>query len=98
MKATYGELLDEIEDGPGQYDYVKTGREIFKDPKTDDGTKKSARGLLSVVQNEEGELVLRDRCTWEEEKQGLLETVFLDGELVRTSTLAEIRTRINNQL
>ena len=35
MKATYGEVDGE-------------GREIFKDPITDDGTKKSARGLVKI--------------------------------------------------
>lgn len=37
------------------------GRDIFKDPVTDDGTKKSACGRLSVSQNESGKLVLRDQ-------------------------------------
>jgi nicotinamide phosphoribosyltransferase len=36
MKATYGEVNGE-------------SIEIFKDPKTDSGTKKSAKGLLKVV-------------------------------------------------
>jgi nicotinamide phosphoribosyltransferase len=64
--------------------------EIYKDPKTDDGTKKSARGLLRVDEFE-GVMTLSDRVTWEQERGGALETVFCNGNLVRFQTLAEIR-------
>lgn len=84
MKATYGEVNGE-------------GRNIFKDPKTDDGTKKSAKGLLCVY-DENGQLKLKDQCTWEEEKQGLLKTVFENGKLVNEQSLSEIRERISKQL
>lgn len=84
MKATYGEVN-------GQ------GRNIFKDPKTDDGTKKSAKGLLAVHEVN-GELKLKDECTWEEEKQGLLQTVFENGKIINEQSLSEIRKRINKQL
>jgi nicotinamide phosphoribosyltransferase len=85
MKATYGEVGGE-------------GREIFKSPKTDDGTKLSAKGLLRVTRNIEGRLELKDQCTWEEEAQGELKPVFLDGKLLVTQTLREIRARVQNQL
>ena len=65
--------------------------EIYKDPKTDDGTKKSARGLLRV----NSDFTLTDRVSWSEEG-GLLEPVFLDGKLVKDQSLSEIRTRIND--
>jgi nicotinamide phosphoribosyltransferase len=84
MKATYGEVNGEP-------------RNIFKDPKTDDGTKKSAKGLLAVFESENG-LILKDECTWEEEKQGLLQTVFENGTIVNEQSLSEIRQRINVQL
>lgn len=84
MKATYGEVNGE-------------GRNIFKDPKTDDGTKKSAKGLLAVHE-ENGTLKLKDECTWEEEKQGLLQKVFENGKIVKEQSLSEIRGRINKQL
>ncbi len=84
MKATYGEVNGE-------------GRNIFKDPKTDDGTKKSAKGLLAVHEVN-GELKLKDECTWEEEKQGLLKTVFENGKIVNEQSLSEIRSRITKQL
>ena len=85
MKATYCEV---VENG------VTHQREIFKDPITDEGTKKSARGLLQVVE-EDGELVLRDRVNWEEEREGLLATVFLNGKLVKEYTLQEVRAKLN---
>jgi nicotinamide phosphoribosyltransferase len=80
MKATYVEV-----DG--------VGREIFKDPITDDGTKKSATGLLSV-HNHDGEYVLVDRCTWEGESVSSLQTIYNDGEFYNKTTLDEIRKRL----
>ncbi len=80
MKATYGEVNGE-------------GREIFKDPITDDGTKKSAKGLMQVVLKD-GKYELIDQVSWEEEKQGELKEVFRDGKMIRETSLAEIRARI----
>ncbi len=77
MKATYVVIDGE-------------GREIFKNPVTDDGTKKSATGLLSV-KKENNHFVLYDKVSWEEEAQSELKTVFKDGKLVKEFTLAEIR-------
>lgn len=83
MKATYGEV-----DG--------IGREIFKDPITDDGTKKSAKGLLQIFKNTEGEYELKDQCSWAEEAQGELKEIFRDGKLLTDYSLAEIRERLKN--
>jgi nicotinamide phosphoribosyltransferase len=80
MKATYGEVNGEP-------------RNIFKDPKTDDGTKKSAKGMMQVT-NQNGVLVMKDQCTWEEEKQGVLQTVFENGKVVLEEKLSEIRARL----
>lgn len=82
MKATYGEV-----DG--------VGREIFKDPITDDGTKKSKKGLLQVNMDDDLNIMCFDQQTWEQEKQGLLQTVFLDGKLVKETSLEEIRNRLS---
>ena len=71
---------------------------IFKDPITDNGTKKSACGLLKVERFEGSHgsvLVLRDQVSKEEEAQGLLETVFEDGKLIKETSLKEIRKRLN---
>ncbi len=69
------------------------GHDLFKDPKTDTGMKKSAKGLLRVdLVN--GQYVLKDCATPEEEAGGELKTVFLDGRLLVDHTLQEIRTRV----
>ncbi len=82
MKATYGEV-------------DKKGREIFKDPITDDGTKKSAKGLLKIIKSN-GAYELIDQVTWEEEKQGELQEVFKDGVLIIDESLIAIRQRLKS--
>jgi nicotinamide phosphoribosyltransferase len=62
---------------------------IFKDPKTDNGVKKSAKGLLRV----NPDFSLSEEVSWEEEG-GLLETVFLNGKIVKEYSLTEIRSRL----
>lgn len=69
------------------------GKELFKDPKTDNGIKKSACGLLRV-EFENDHYVLYDHQTREQEEQGLLTTVFEDGKLKRFENLDEIRARL----
>jgi nicotinamide phosphoribosyltransferase len=82
MKATYGEVNGE-------------GRAIFKDPKTDDGSKRSARGLMAVHKDPStGRYFAKDQCSWAEEATGELKTVFKDGKLVREQSLKEIRERV----
>lgn len=81
MKATYVVIDGE-------------GREIFKNPITDDGTKKSATGLLKV-KKENGKYILYDKVTWAQEKDSELKTVFKDGVITKEYTLAEIRERLN---
>jgi nicotinamide phosphoribosyltransferase len=81
MKATYVEVDGE-------------GREIFKSPITDDGTKKSATGLLKVVKDENGKFKLIDKVSKEEEATGELKTVFKNGKLIVDQTLSEIRARL----
>jgi nicotinamide phosphoribosyltransferase len=84
MKATWGRIDDEP-------------REIFKDPKTDYGTKKSAKGLLRVDYREgdHGKVMfLKDQCSGVEEEGGLLQPVFENGVLLRDISLSEIRNNI----
>ncbi|WP_103866150.1 nicotinate phosphoribosyltransferase [Aquimarina sp. I32.4] len=81
MKATYVEVNGE-------------GREIFKDPITDDGTKKSAKGRIQLYE-QNGEIVYKDQVTKVEEEKGLLQTVFIDGKLVVNDTLQQIRERLS---
>jgi nicotinamide phosphoribosyltransferase len=68
-------------------------RELFKAPKTDDGTKKSACGLLRV-EKEGDRFVLYERQTWDQEAGGELAEVFRDGLVLRDENLAKIRGRL----
>jgi len=80
MKATYGEV-----DG--------VGRDIYKDPITDDGTKKSAKGLIKIVK-EDGRYKMIDQVSWEEEATGELEIIFKDGKLIKDLNLTDIRANV----
>jgi nicotinamide phosphoribosyltransferase len=72
------------------------GIEIFKDPITDGGVKKSAKGLLQVYKDENNKICLKDQCTWEEEGKGLLQVIFEDGKFYNETTLTRIREKLNN--
>jgi nicotinamide phosphoribosyltransferase len=115
VKATYGEVskTELVKGWEGEWTEVigtKTvieGREIFKDPITDDGTKKSAKGLLRVDEVLEIDPLghykhstyrLIDQVSKEEERKGALKTVFLDGNIEQMFTLAEIRKRLAKNL
>lgn len=56
--------------------------DIFKDPITDSGTKKSAKGLLRV-EKIKGEYVLFDCQSVEQENLGELKEVYRDGKLLK---------------
>jgi nicotinamide phosphoribosyltransferase len=99
MKATYVELevpkFGEFADQGLNTEII--GREIFKDPITDDGTKKSATGLLRVVWDPFQETYnLMDKQTWEQEghKNNQLKTIYKDGEFHNITTLTEIKNRL----
>jgi nicotinamide phosphoribosyltransferase len=77
MKATYAEV-------------DKVGRELFKDPKTDSGLKKSAKGLLQVTSNYE----LIDQATWEMEAESALVPIFVDGLCINHLPFSEIRAKL----
>ena len=75
MKATYGAVNGE-------------GREIFKDPITDSGIKKSARGLLRV----------KDGKLFDQQEDindlGDMQVVFQNGRAMNIQTFEEIRGRL----
>lgn len=73
-------------------------KEIFKHPKTDDGTKNSLKGLIAVYKGLDGKYTATDQVSIEEEKEGCLETVFEDGILKKEYSLEEIRQRIDHGL
>lgn len=81
VKATYGVVNGEA-------------RELFKDPITDNGTKKSAKGLLRV-EKEGDDYVLYDSQTPEQEAQGELRMVFCNSHLFVDTNLATIRERLH---
>jgi len=63
---------------------------IFKDPITDSGMKKSAKGLLLV----DGYGDLHNNVSEDLEKGGSLKTVFKDGELIKDYSLTDLRDSI----
>lgn len=80
--------------------------EIYKDPATDDGTKKSLKGYCQVINNRpdarpdeilydgNDQIEVRIGCTKEEEDGGLLQTIYENGKFYNTVTLDEIRNRV----
>jgi nicotinamide phosphoribosyltransferase len=84
VKATFG-----VVDGDS--------RELFKDPATDDGTKKSARGLLRV-ERQGDDYVLFDRQTRAQEQGGELRTVFMNSAAYAPQSLAQIRRRLAGEI
>jgi nicotinamide phosphoribosyltransferase len=100
MKATYVELEETSGVSIGEVGTMDVknivGREIFKDPITDDGTKKSATGLLCVTKHNENGYMLVDKVSWETEANGELQTIYKDGEFRNQTTLTEIRNRLKN--
>lgn len=69
---------------------------LFKDPKTDNGTKKSAKGLLAVRMrlDDTNTFVLLNNVSREYEQSGALTTLFKDGKFYKHETLEEIRNRV----
>lgn len=74
------------------------GREIFKDPKTDSGTKKSLKGLISVELMSDGTYKAIDQVTPQQEQLGNLETVFEDGKLLKDWSLRDIRKSVDESI
>jgi nicotinamide phosphoribosyltransferase len=68
--------------------------DIFKDPITDDGTKKSLKGLIMVDENHE----VHTQCTYEQENQGILQTIYEDGKFYNEITLSEVRNKLEAQI
>jgi hypothetical protein len=74
--------------------FAVEGREIFKDPITDDGTKKSATGLLSVIYDDNNEYKLVDKVDWATTNEGALQTIYKNGKQYNVTTLEEIRKNL----
>ena len=87
LKATYG---------------IVNGKELllYKDPITDDGTKKSQKGRV-VVYKKDNSLLYEDGLSKSQEKDksnNLLQPVFLDGKILKETNLLKIRTKLKEEL
>lgn len=71
-------------------------RDIFKSPKTDKGgEKKSLCGRLMVDRDASGRIVVTDRVSAAVEDTGLLETVYLNGNITKQYSLADVRRTLH---
>ena len=69
-------------------------RKIFKDPVTDDGTKKSNTGIVAVVKRDDGILTCIDNLPFDHDAKDKMRDVFVDGELLVDDSLLLIRSRM----
>lgn len=71
------------------------GTPIFKKPKTDNGTKNSAKGL-PFVSRVAGKLSLTENVDWDKfaSDENLLQPVYRDGKVLRIEEFADIRKRL----
>lgn len=88
--AAKGAWFEILEDG------VRTGYNIYKDPITDDGTKKSLKGF-QFVQEKDGELVTVGEVTEEVafSNANILKTIYRNGSFYNQVTLEQIREKLN---
>jgi nicotinamide phosphoribosyltransferase len=82
---------------------VVKGQEIHivKNPKTDDGTKKSNKGGIVVMEDPKtGKIVTLDGIKLNDTNVGhnMLQTIFKNGKLTSEETLSGIRTRLGTNL
>lgn len=78
VKATFGVVNGE-------------GRNVQKNPKTDDGTKKSAKGRLAVLSEANGNLYRVEQATDEQIANSVLQPVWAEGKFIRTYSFVEAR-------
>lgn len=81
MKATWVVINDEPHN-------------IFKNPITDNGLKKSATGRLAVHAGMNGKLVLTEKATPEQEETSLLQPVWENGKFLRKQTFSDVRATL----
>lgn len=97
-KGSWFEVKEETNNllltNPPQIEYNVKSYNIYKDPVTDGGTKKSLKGLMQVklVDNE---YVVNQECTWEQEEDSELKTIYENGKFYNQTTLTEIRNKLN---
>lgn len=67
---------------------------IWKDPATDNGLKRSAKGMLIVTKDEDGDLVLQDELDydhWQNAENDELRLVWIDGQFAHWQDFDEVR-------
>jgi len=69
--------------------------QIFKDPVTDDGTKKSAKGAVKLLMKD-GELTYEDELFLHETEDCLMNDIYKDGKLLLDHNFSDIRKRLRN--
>lgn len=72
---------------------VDVDKPIYKDPKTDT-TKKSARGLIAVHKDKNGEYTMKDLVSRKAEEVGELTVAYMNGQFHKITDLFEIRERL----
>jgi nicotinamide phosphoribosyltransferase len=70
-------------------------RALFKDPITDNGTKKSAKGRVQVYKDDDGVLQFTDSTTGVVVQElDMLQTIFKNGKMIKETSLAAIREKV----
>jgi len=70
------------------------GRDILRDPVTDDGTKKSATGRLAVRRTIDGRPYLIEHADPDQEADQELQLVYDNGKMLRQSSFADVRDEL----
>lgn len=78
----------------GEQDKVENF-DIYKDPITDDGTKKSLKGMLQMYEDEKGVICVKQQVSEKDETKGILQVIYENGKFYNLTTLTEIRKRLN---
>lgn len=73
---------------------VRTQFNIYKDPITDKGSKKSLKGMCSVHIDDSGEFFVQTECTQDQEMTGFLKTIYENGEFFNQTTLTQVRENL----
>jgi nicotinamide phosphoribosyltransferase len=73
---------------------VKKSYNLFKDPITDDGVKKSLKGMCRVIKDNNNEYIVLQEQSEDEESNGELKVIYEDGKFFNQTTLTEIRDRL----
>ena len=68
--------------------------DIYKDPISDDGTKKSLKGLIAVHELQDGDHAVQVQCSKEDENGGILQVIYEDGKFRNETTLSIIRGKL----